>query len=217
MATFKFVPIVTWPRPFTKARRGSPFQSGYQQTIDLLTRELDHLSAKNVVLQLALSASDLRRDGLPRAQARPAHPGVIVSFEARGKDDKGGALSFPCDAFTDWESNLRAIALSLEALRKVDRYGVTSNKEQYRGWAALPAPGAGPAAGEALEAARFVARCAGVGADMAGEVLADGETMKYYYRIAAKLTHPDRMGDDGETFVQLQEAKDVLDRHHGEK
>jgi hypothetical protein len=39
----------------------------------------------------------------------------------------------------DWQHNVRAIALGLEALRKVDRYGITRRGEQYAGWKALPA------------------------------------------------------------------------------
>jgi hypothetical protein len=34
--------------------------------------------------------------------------------------------------------NARAIALGLEALRKVDRYRITKRGEQYTGWSALP-------------------------------------------------------------------------------
>lgn len=39
----------------------------------------------------------------------------------------------------DWQINLRAIALGLEALRKLDRYGITSRGEQYTGWRAIEA------------------------------------------------------------------------------
>lgn len=42
-----------------------------------------------------------------------------------------GHLSYPCDTFTTLQDNLRVIALALEALRMVDRYGVTRRGEQY--------------------------------------------------------------------------------------
>lgn len=74
-------------------------------------------------------------DGMPRADAKPEHPGIIVNIEPRNKPP----MSFPCDTFTHWHDNLRAIALTLEALRKVDRYGVTQTGQQYRGWQAIEA------------------------------------------------------------------------------
>jgi len=71
----------------------------------------------------------------------------------------------PCDSFRDWEANLRAIALSLEHLRAVDRYGVTTEEEeQYTGWLRLPAAGA---TDEAVECAKVLIIHASVGVDTA--------------------------------------------------
>ncbi|WP_165701546.1 hypothetical protein [Crateriforma conspicua] len=61
---------------------------------------------------------------------------MILSFES----DSAGGLSFPCDSCDLWQHNVRSIALAMQALRAVDRYGVTRRAEQYRGWARLPAP-----------------------------------------------------------------------------
>lgn len=119
-----FRPIQSWPGALTKIRRRAQFKAGYTATLGLLDRELQYLAAKDVVLQVALRDEDIRLDGAPRANAKPAsHPGVILSF-----DSKHGPLSYPCDTFADWEDNLRAIALSLEHLRAVDRYGVTKRR-----------------------------------------------------------------------------------------
>lgn len=128
-------PITTWPRPLTKHRKRSTFSASYAATMILLDRELRHLNAKQPLLQMAYVEGDLRLDGRPRANAEPQHPGVMLSF-----DTPRGPLQFPCDRFTKWVDNLRAIALALEAFRKVDRYGVTSFGEQYTGWKALPSP-----------------------------------------------------------------------------
>lgn len=125
-------PLAAWPGPMVGQRRRSPFRAGQSATLLLLEGELDHLSASGAVLELAVSEDDLRRDGQPRANAHIAHPGVILSFDSRH-----GPLSFPCDTYTDWHDNLRAIALALQALRQVDRYGVTSRAEQYSGWKQL--------------------------------------------------------------------------------
>lgn len=136
---FAFRPITTWPGGLTRSRRRSPFGAAYSSTLELLHREVDHLVARRldpVVIQLALSDDDIRRDGLPRAHARPEHPGVILSFTSQY-----GPLRYATDVFTDWQSNLRAIALGLESLRRVDRYGITKGGEQYAGWRALEAGG----------------------------------------------------------------------------
>src|ERR1051326_4226362 len=140
---FKFKPIVKWPRVPENNRVRSQFSAKYSDTLELLESELRHLRARNpVLIQTYMRESDIRIDGLPRADARmPDNPGVIITFEkwfANGTfHDKGQALGFvkpvsvPCDRFLDWKDNLRAIALSLEALRRVDRYGVTQMGEQY--------------------------------------------------------------------------------------
>lgn len=99
----------------------------------LLGRELHALNARTVVAQIAMTDADFRNDGIPYASARATHPGVVIAFES-----KFGPLKFAVDTFTTWEDNLRAIALGMEALRKVDRYGVTKRGEQYTGWKALP-------------------------------------------------------------------------------
>lgn len=121
--------------PRFRSRKSSPFRAKWSATLDLLESELVHLKGKELVLQADVRLDEIRNDGMLRADARPATPRVILSFES-----KYGPLSYPSDAFLDWQSNVRAIALSLEALRTVDRYGVTQRAEQYRGWQQLPPP-----------------------------------------------------------------------------
>ena len=134
-ATFR--PLTQWPGERTKTRRDAQFRATYSKTLDLLEYELDKLRAGNTVIQVDnLTTADIRNDGWPKGSwcPRGGWQGVIVSFESHK-----GAMSFPCDRYTEWQDNLRAIALSLEALRTVDRYGVTRGNEQYTGWARLPA------------------------------------------------------------------------------
>jgi hypothetical protein len=88
------------------------------------------------VIEAQFTEDEIRLDGRPRAGARPAFPGVIVSF-----DSKHGPLRFCCDDCVDWMDNVRAIALTMNYLRGADRYGVTKDGEQYKGWKALPPPG----------------------------------------------------------------------------
>lgn len=135
IADYSFRPIVQWPGKLSVGRRSAPFRSTYNQTLTLLERELRELNGRNVVFQIALPAHQFRKDGLPYADAKPSHPGIILTFNG-----KHGPIQMPCDAFGEWTDNLRAIALALEALRKVDRYGVTKLGQQYTGWKQLPPP-----------------------------------------------------------------------------
>lgn len=209
MATYylpnvRFRPIEVWPGRLLRwdERRRAQFRASWPKTVDLMNRELANLQAEDVVLQLALRERDIRLDGYPRADARADHPGVILAFKSRY-----GPLQYATDTFDDWQDNIRAIALGLEALRAVDRYGVTKRGEQYRGWQALPAPAGGPMTVEA--AARFIAEqatAAGFPVDP-DDVL--GPFRQDAYRAAARQAHPDT-GGDHTTFVRLQEAKRVL-------
>lgn len=114
--------------------RYSPFRVGLTQTVELLATELRQLAAKRVVIELALRERDIRIDGLPRADARVSSSAVRLSFES-----KWGPLRYETAEYNYWQDNLRAVALSMTALRAVDRYGVSKRGEQYRGWRQIPA------------------------------------------------------------------------------
>lgn len=139
-------PIDEWPGALTPddKRTFSPFTASWTDTVALLEKEVGMLAGHDatVVVQLAIAERDCRLDGWIRADARPAHPGVIVAF-----DSKHGPLRYSTDVhrgggqwgkLPGWQANVRAVALGLEALRKVDRYGISRGGEQYRGWKAIP-------------------------------------------------------------------------------
>lgn len=205
-----FRPINEWPGEVTRYRQRSRFKARWSDTLELLTRELKHVAKprERPVVELALTESDIRLDGYPRANARPEHPGVIISIESRY-----GPLRYPCDRFDNWQDNIRAIALALEALRKVDRYGVTKRGEQYTGWKALPPAGGSTTTMTAEAAAHVVARTAGLNNEWFDRILADRADFNWSYRLAARYAHPDG-GGTVEAFQRLQAAKSVLDAHH---
>jgi hypothetical protein len=177
----RFRPLQDWPVDFSRRRAsGDPFRAPWSATLDLLERELSHLDARSTVIEIAVDEGDIRLDGWPRSNARPRHPGVILSF-----DSKHGPLRYGTDAFPRWQSNLRAIALGLESLRRVDRYGIGKRGEQYQGWKALPA-GEGDLASKGR---RII------------EEQFDGDLT-----AAIKATHPDR-GGDAEEFRAIMAAR----------
>lgn len=132
-----FRPLPVWPHPETKPRKWDKFDSTYRQTLDLLEYEIEKLGGREIVVGAGFRPSDIRLDGLPRANARQepyTHPGIEVSFDSRY-----GPQVYAVDRFEDWRANLRAIALGLKALRDLDRWGFARRGQQYAGFAALAA------------------------------------------------------------------------------
>jgi len=205
-------PLREWPgrRTPDAQRRRSPFTRAgsvsYQRvevslsdTLVLLDRELESFGrgvARSAVLLVAIPPEQFRLDGRPRASAKAEHPGVVLSFDAPNV----GNLSFPCDQFTTWTANLRAIALSLEALRKVDRYGVTRHGEQFRGFLAIESGRAMPAGFASVNEV-----------DTWLHEVSPGSysTIAEHLRLAKRDHHPDLGGDD-DTFARVMDAERYL-------
>lgn len=211
MLNARFVPLENWPWKATPSQRRqtSSFRSSYLKTLDLLEFELEKLHAKEILIQAFFTRDQLRNDSWPKTAAAPKDVGVILSFQS-----PKGPLSFPCDTFNAFDCNLRAIALALQALRAVDRYGVTQNAEQYKGWAQLPAPADQPFKTKD-EAASFLATQAytnaGIQMQNVSRIVEFKEERDCAYRIAARRLHPDSDGGSHELFVRLQAAMRLLE------
>lgn len=211
-------PIHQWPGELTKTRRVSAFSAKLSDTLELLRRELRMLEPTSrfypkTVLQIAMDEKDFRIDGMPRAQAKATHPGVVLTIYPTAKD--AAELTFPCDTFFTWQDNLRAIALTLEALRKINRYGVSQSGQQYRGWRAIESGSSVPAGMGPLAAAAFLWSLAGNGDDDPHEtpldrMRANPEVAKNVYRAARKNSHPDRNDGDSGDFLRAETAAKVL-------
>lgn len=211
----KVKPIVQWPTALTPyhLRKTSAFKAGFGATVNLLERELEHLTnvgRRSAILQMALRDRDIRLDGYPRADARPDHPGIIVSIES-----KWGPLSYPCDTFDDWQDNLRATALALEALRKVDRYGVTKNGEQYTGFKQL---GSGPTMTQ-IEAANLLISVSKINEGpvrlpgfevVTSDMLGDRSVLAAVWRQVVKKLHHDGVVEDRDLWERVNEAKRLV-------
>ncbi len=197
-------PLLTAP---TTGRRDSPFRASWTDTIELLNREIEALQTRDQrlvrwVLQMDVSENQIRKDGGVYASATPSSPAMRVAFES-----KHGPLLYACDKFWQWQSNVRAIALSLEALRKVGRYGVAGHGEQYRGWTAISNRLAGMTREQAAE---FIAHWADW--ELSKFLILSGadDVLREAFRMAAKRAHPDVTGDDGDTMARLNAARDLL-------
>lgn len=157
--------------------------------------------ARGVIIGAGLREEDIRVDGWPRSGARvPPFPGVEVSFDHR----EHGRLVYATDVCEWWEHNVRSIALGLESLRAVDRYGITRRGEQYAGWKAI-GPGVQARTMTVEDAWTILGEAAGYGpTEESGP-----EALELLWRSAAKRTHPDH-GGDAETFVQAKAAYEFL-------
>lgn len=201
-------PMPSWSYPETKpgARKRSTFGASWSATLELLDRELYYLDVTGAVaVRVVGTPSDVRRDGMLRSTARLQHPGVAVSFHSR----RHGPLTYPCDTFiagsgplVDWQANIRAIALGLEALRKVERYGIASRGEQYAGWRAIEATPASTFAspGEAVTWLREITATEPHEHVIVGNLL----------RRAAGLVHPDRCNGDRTLWDRYDAARQLL-------
>lgn len=188
---------------FTGRHRPTPFASHWGATEGLLERELRQLAARDVVLELDFQEGQLRLDGRPYANAKAASSATRIAFES-----KFGPLTYATDVFPTWQDNVRAIALSLEALRRVDRYGVVKRGEQYAGFKALPA-------GRAMAASHMTR-------DEALSVLADiheipvehfntdPSSLASSWKRARRHAHPDRNNDDRALWDRVEQAGAVL-------
>lgn len=196
-ATFRPLPV--WPHPPTSDRRSRlTFKASWMRTLELLEREITQLGGDAVIIAANFRERDLRIDGWPRSDARvPDHPGVEISF-----DSVHGRLAYATDVCMWWEHNVRSIALGLEALRAVDRYGVSSRGQQYAGWKELPGAIAVAPKLSPDEAWLLLIRA------VDGDPDDRGWTLDELYHRAAKANHPDT-GGDTEAFQRVQHAYEV--------
>lgn len=218
-----------WPLPIrhadasmftTTQRKPNPFKASYDQTLKDLREELGHLEPTDAWLQLCLGRgeADLRKDGQLMARADVRSPGVSLTVVT----PEHGTLVYTVDAFhvtwgstPSWQVNLRAIALGLSDLRRLDRYGFASRGQQYAGFREL---GAGTAVHGATQSradvARYLAIMAGLdvdGDDAAAifELQHNAEYVVLIYREASKRNHPDLGGSTAQQGY-INTARDHL-------
>jgi hypothetical protein len=127
-----------WPigYPRTKWPGGNykfiPKTFGYER--DELMRELKRMGARDIVLSTNVA---LKQDGLPYAD-----------YSRKGVSDRGVAVYFTidkepmtlcCDKWNSLEANVRAISMSVDAMRSLDRWGVSEIlKRVFTGFKTIP-------------------------------------------------------------------------------
>lgn len=175
-----------WPldHPRSERRKSSAFQVDFATARSHLMDQLRLLGARELVLSTNIP---IRRDGLPSVPDRePVDPGVAVYFTRKGKP-----YVIACDQFERIRWNLRAVGMTLEALRSIERYGTTSMLEQaFSGFAQLPEKTAARTWRDVL------------GFDRA---LVNIDEVRARYRELAHKNHPD-IGGDGAHMAEINDA-----------
>jgi hypothetical protein len=132
---------LSWPPGFPRTRipkRHAQFDQvlTFGRARDQMIEELKRLRATDIVIS---SNIPLRKDGIPTADFQRRiikDHGVAVYFRMK---DKPRVLA--CDRWDRIEHNVRAITLTVEALRGLDRWGASDILERaFMGLTALPAP-----------------------------------------------------------------------------
>lgn len=128
-----------WPdgRPRTKRRVSSSFKVTPRKAYDELRAELSRFGVKAPVVS---SNCPLRiSDGTPYADAlsdRFEDPGVAVYFTRKDR-----LVCIACDTYETPFENIRALGLSVNAMRDMDRWGAGQVLDQaFEGFTALPPP-----------------------------------------------------------------------------
>lgn len=182
-----------WAR--TTARRNAPYKLTLERALQDLTSELRMFRAKDFVVS---SNVQPRLAGLPRGEAAPQDPGVAVYWE----DREGRPRVMACDAWNTVRGNVRAIAITINALRLIERSGASQLLERaFTGFAALP-PEAGRSSWRTV-----------LGLNGGAVTRADVDAA---YRSAALCAHPDR-GGSHEALVEVNRARADALRELGER
>lgn len=210
---FEYKPIAEWTGGRGPEKHNDPFRISNGQVQSDLACELAMIGVKKAMFQVDVADRDIRLDGKLRANASPRSGRVILTFEHPTQ----GPISMPCWKFRRLWANLRAISLTLNHLRGVDRYGVTQRGEQYSGWKQLPSTSIVVGEFRTLDAAaQHIAQV--VGEDDIEEagllILEDIRLFKDLFRIAAMNAHPDRQGGSEEVMRKLNIARDMITRHY---
>jgi hypothetical protein len=154
-----------------------------------LDREIDRLGGVDAILSTNLR---LRLDGVPRGdQGDPSDPGAAVYFTLNKS-----ANCLACDRWVRVADNIAALAAHIDALRRIERYGVGTLEQAFRGYLALPPMTTG------VEWWRVL----GV------EPAATLDDVEAAFRAKARELHPDRAGGDHDLMARLSEARELARR-----
>lgn len=152
--------------------------------VERLESQLDKLGASEPTLSTNIK---LNLRGIPYGNEQPSDPGVAVYFRFKGR-----ATVLACDTYYTVADNIAAIAAHVDALRRIDRYGVGSLEQALAGYKALP-----------VDTAADWRQVFGFGVNE----IVTAEQVHAKFKERARIAHPDVGGtDDG--MAHLNRARE---------
>ena len=117
-----------WPR--TPIRVSGAYRTTLAGALKNLRDQVRLLAGQGAADSLVLSSN------CTLGSERPADPGVVAFFMFDKQQ-----VAIPCDRWLTVEQNVQAIALTIEAMRAMERHGARHMiKAMFQGFMALPAP-----------------------------------------------------------------------------
>lgn len=167
-----------WPRQ--EPRKTGPYRTSLAGALKNLRGEVKMLAGELSASNLVLSSN------VTLGQERPRDPGVVAFFLLEDQQ-----VAIPCDRWLTVEQNVQAIALTIEAMRAIERHGAKHMvRAMFQGFMALSPP-------EDWRAALGVSH----GANLAAAEAA--------YRLKARRAHPDAPGGSHDAMSRLNAAIDA--------
>jgi hypothetical protein len=173
-----------WPKGWPKTEAGKRESGARFQKVTVagalqsLYEEVRRLGGKNVVLSSNYTLGN----------TNPKESGVVAYFDYDGKN-----VAMPCDRWNRIEANVRAIALTIEAMRGMERWGAKHMiRAMFSGFTALNEK-TGPSCWDVL----------GLEPHSQTE-----HSVNSAYRSKLREAHPDT-GGNADAFRQLTEAREM--------
>lgn len=176
-----------WPAGYPRTARPSDTFRFYPSSFAFETKSLKEQLGRMQAMGIVISTNiPTRSDGNPYSTySKRADVGVAVYFTVDNK-----AMALCCDKWNTVEANLRALVMSVDAMRGLDRWGVSEIMNRaFMGFKALPEKAASFPWWDVLGVSRTATK----------------KEVDHAFKKKAKVNHPDHGGDPGK-WQELQEA-----------
>lgn len=196
-----------WPSGYPRSKWAESAQFGNHsfakardKIFSELTLLLDYYERKTIVLSTNIP---LKLDGMPYASyAQPADKGIAVYFQYKKE-----SVVLCCDKWNKIEHNMWSIAQTINALRGIERWGVSDFlKRSFTGFNALPPKQSPHVKRDWWIVFEYAQRPGDQPWDWAG--------VEAQYKSLAKKRHPDMPGGSTEAFQELNTAYEQAQKYY---
>lgn len=172
-----------WPKTELPKKENGKFKQSLAGALVNLKTECQRLQGKSLVLSSNYTLGN----------ERPAESGVVAYFQLGEQP-----IAIPCDRWKLVEHNVQAIALTIEAMRGMERWGAKHMiTAMFTGFKALPAKAGGKSPREIL--------------GFRENELLDETQVTTRFRNLSKIYHPDvPHTGDANAWREIREAHDLL-------